>query len=258
MTAAYARAPGVLDGKVALVTGGTRGLGRAIVDGLAAAGATVVVSSRKEQACAEVARQVTETSGVPAHPLALHVGDWDAIEPAVASVVRQLGRLDVLVNNAGIAPSAPSLLEAGEALFDKTMAVNVKGPFRLMAVAGAHMVSAGGGSIVNISSIGAERPSPPEAAYAASKNGLNALTRAFAQEYAPTVRVNCVMPGAFATDMASSWDEEFVGKVVDRLPAGRLGHPAEVAALVVHLASDAAGYTTGALIPVDGGRTAVY
>ena len=247
-----------LAGKVALVTGATRGLGRAIAQALAEAGATVVVSSRKADACEHVAAEITEQTGTTAHPLALHVGDWDAIEPAVDSVVRDHGRLDVLVNNAGIAPLAPSAYDVGEALFDKTVDVNLKGPFRLMAVAGRHMHRAGSGSIVNISSIGAERPSPPEATYAATKNGLNALTRAFAQEYAPTVRVNCVMPGAFATDMAQGWDEEFVGLVVDRLPAGRLGDPRELADLVVHLASDRSGYTTGALIPVDGGRTAVY
>jgi NAD(P)-dependent dehydrogenase (short-subunit alcohol dehydrogenase family) len=247
-----------LAGKVALVTGATRGLGRAIAHGLACAGATVVVSSRKEDACVAVAAELAAETGATVRPLRLHVGDWDAIEPAVDSIIGELGRLDVVVNNAGIAPLSPTLLDVSQALFDKTMEVNLKGPFRLMAVAGARMVTAGGGSIINISSIGAERPSPQEAMYAASKNGLNALTRAFAQEYAPTVRVNCVMPGAFATDMASGWDEEFVAKVVDRLPAGRLGRPEEIAGLVVHLASDRAAYTTGALIPVDGGRTAVY
>jgi NAD(P)-dependent dehydrogenase (short-subunit alcohol dehydrogenase family) len=247
-----------LAGRVALVTGATRGLGRAIAHALACAGATVVVSSRKEDACVAVAAEIAAETGASVWPLRLHVGDWDAIEPAVDSIIAQHGRLDVVVNNAGIAPLAPTLLDVSQGLFDKTMEVNLKGPFRLMAVAGARMVAAGGGSIINVSSIGAERPSPPEAVYAASKNGLNALTRAFAQEYAPTVRVNCVMPGAFATDMASDWDEEFVSKVVDRLPAGRLGRPEELAGLVVHLASDQAAYTTGALIPVDGGRTAVY
>lgn len=249
---------GPLEGRVALVTGGTRGLGRSIADALAEAGATVIVSSRKADACARVATEITAATGVKAHPLPLHVGDWDAIEPAVDQVVDEHGRIDVLVNNAGIAPLAPSAMDVTEALFDKTIDVNLKGPFRLMAVAGAHMLRAGRGSIINISSIGAERPSPPEATYAASKNGLNALTRAFAQEYAPHVRVNCVMPGAFATDMASEWDDEFVGLVTNRLPAGRLGDPRELAGMVVHLASDVAGYTTGALIPVDGGRTAVY
>lgn len=248
----------VLEGKVALVTGATRGLGRAIALALSEAGATVVVSSRKLEACEETAAAIAARTGRAVHALRLHVGDWEAIGPAVDSVVAEHGHLDVLVNNAGIAPLAPTLLELSEGLFDKTLEVNLKGPFRLMATAGAHMAAAGGGSIVNISSIGAERPSPAEAVYAAAKNGLNALTRAFAQEYAPTVRVNCLMPGAFATDMSEGWDEEFLGLVTGRLPAGRLGRPEELAALVVHLASDAAGYTTGALIPVDGGRTAVY
>jgi NAD(P)-dependent dehydrogenase (short-subunit alcohol dehydrogenase family) len=247
-----------LDGRVALVTGATRGLGYAIAHALAEAGATVVVASRKLESCEAAAEAITKATGVAAVPLALHVGHWDNIEPAIDQVYAQLGRLDILVNNAGIAPLSPTLEGVSEALFDKTIEVNLKGPFRLMAVAGARMAAAGGGSIVNISSIGAVRPSPPEAMYAAAKNGLNALTMAFAQEYAPHVRVNCVMPGGFATDMADGWDEEFVGKIVDRLPAGRLGRPDEVAGMVVHLAGDSAGYTTGAVIPVDGGRTAVY
>lgn len=251
-------APRELEGKVALVTGGTRGLGRAIADAMSEAGATVIVSSRKLDACEKVAAEITAATGVKAYPLALHVGDWDAIEPAIDAIVAEHGRIDVVVNNAGIAPFAPSSYEVSAALFDKTVDVNLKGPFRVMAVAGEHMRKQGSGSIINVSSIGAERPSPAEATYAATKNGLNALTRAFAQEFAPTVRVNCVMPGGFATDMAANWDEELVGKVVDRLPAGRLGDPREFAGMVVHLASDRAGYTTGALIPVDGGRTAVY
>jgi len=247
-----------LEGRVALVTGATRGLGYAIALGLAKEGATVVVSSRKAEACEAAAEAITKETGVLAVPLALHVGQWDSIAPAVDRVYADHGRLDILVNNAGIAPLSSTLDSVTEGLFDKTIEVNLKGPFRLMAVAGARMAAAGGGSIVNISSIGAVRPSPPEAMYAASKSGLNALTMAFAQEYAPHVRVNCVMPGAFATDMADGWDEEFVGKIVDRLPAGRLGRPDEVVGLVVHLAGDSSGYTTGAVIPVDGGRTAVY
>ncbi|WP_314034540.1 glucose 1-dehydrogenase [Dietzia sp. CH92] len=248
----------LLAGKVALVTGATRGLGRAMAQALSEAGATVIVSSRKADQCEAVAREITEATGTAAHPLALHVGDWDAIEPAVDAIIAEHGSLDVVVNNAGIAPLAPTSLDVTQGLFAKTIEVNLQGPFRLMAVAGDRMVKAGGGSIINISSIGAERPSPQEATYAAAKNGLNALTRAFAQEYAPTVRVNCIMPGAFASDMAADWDSEFLGLVTNRLPAGRLGDPRELAGMVVHLASDQAGYTTGALIPVDGGRTAVY
>ena len=209
----------LLKGKVAMVTGGGRGLGFAIATALSEAGATVVLSSRKLDSCVAAAARISEATG---------------------GAVRALG------------------LEVSEALWDKTLEVNLKGPFRLMAVAGDRMMRQGGGSIVNISSIGAERPSAPEAMYAAAKNGLNALTRAFAQELAPVVRVNGVMPGAFATDMAASWDDRFRHLVLDRLPAGRLGRPDELASMVVFLASDESGYTTGALIPVDGGRTAVY
>ncbi|WP_213575310.1 glucose 1-dehydrogenase [Rhodococcus sp. USK13] len=247
-----------LTGKVALVTGASRGLGLAISRGLLEAGATVIVSSRKIEACEGAVAALNESGPGTAHPFALHVGKWDSIEPAVDSIIEQFGSIDIVVNNAGIAPLAKNLASVSEGLWDKTIEVNLKGPFRLMAVAGDRMVAARGGSIINISSIGAERPSPPEAMYAAAKNGLNALTRAFAQEYGPTVRVNCVMPGGFATDMAENWDDEFIGKIIDRLPAGRLGLPAEIAGVVTYLASDAAGYTTGAIIPVDGGRTAVY
>ncbi|GAA5055141.1 SDR family NAD(P)-dependent oxidoreductase [Nocardia callitridis] len=247
-----------LTGKVALVTGASRGLGLAIARGLRDAGATVIVSSRKFAACEQAVAALGAAPVGSVHPMELHVGRWDSIEPAVDRIIAQFGGLHIVVNNAGIAPSAPDLASVTEGLWDKTIEVNLKGPFRLMAVAGARMAARGGGSIINISSIGAVRPSPPEAMYAAAKNGLNALTMAFAQEYAPTVRVNCVLPGGFATDMSEHWDEEFVGKIIDRLPAGRLGRPEEIAGLVTHLASDAAGYTTGAIIPVDGGRTAVY
>ncbi|GAC84828.1 SDR family NAD(P)-dependent oxidoreductase [Gordonia paraffinivorans] len=247
-----------LNGKVALVTGASRGLGLAIARGLKEAGAAVIVASRKLDACEEAVASLADVPAGQAHPLALHVGRWDDLEPAVDGIIERHGSLDILVNNAGIAPLEKNLVSVSEALWDKTIEVNVKGPFRLMAVAGDRMRAAGGGSIINISSIGALRPSPAEAMYAAAKSGLNALTQAFAQEYAPTVRVNCVMPGSFATDMAENWDEEFIGLVTNRLPAGRLGRPEEIAGIVTHLASDAAGYTTGALIPVDGGRTAVY
>ena len=174
--------------------------------------------------CEAAAEAITKATGVAAVPLALHVGQLGQHRARHRPGLRRPrpprhpGQ-----QRRHRAALADAWSRVSEGLFDKTIEVNLKGPFRLMAVAGARMAAAGGGSIVNISSIGAVRPSPPEAMYAASKNGLNALTMAFAQEYAPHVRVNCVMPGAFATDMADGWDEEFVGKVVDRLPAGRLG-----------------------------------
>jgi NAD(P)-dependent dehydrogenase (short-subunit alcohol dehydrogenase family) len=251
-------ASGELQGKVALVTGATRGLGRAIAFAMSCEGATVVVSSRKPEACQETAEAITAETGNRTIPLPLHMGNWDDMEPAVEKIIDEAGQLDVVVNNAGIAPLAPSLLEADRGIFDKTMEVNLAGPFRLMAVAGAHMAEKGSGSIINISSIGAVRPSPAEAMYAAAKAGLNALTMAFAQEYAPHVRVNAVLPGSFATEMASNWDDEFIGLVTNRLPAGRLGEPDEITGMVVHLAGDRAGYTTGSIIHIDGGRTAVY
>lgn len=250
--------PSELAGKVALVTGGSRGIGLGICQGLAAAGATVVVSSRKADACDAAARHVRETTGGRAETLPFHVGRWAEIDAAVDEVHERFGSLDVVVNNAGIAPVADSLLEVDEQLFDKTVEVDLKGPFRMMAVAGARMAAAGGGSIINISSIGATRPSAREAVYAAAKAGLNALTQSFAQEYAPSVRVNCVMPGAFQTDMAAGWDDSFVEKTSDRLPAGRIGRPHEVAGAVVYLASDRASYTTGAVFAVDGGQTTLY
>lgn len=249
---------GELAGKVALVTGGTRGLGRAMAHGLAEAGATVVVSSRKADACEAVAAEIAEATGAQVIGVPMHVGRWDEIEPTMDVIESQVGPVTILVNNAGIAPASPSLVEQTEALFDKTIEVNLKGPFRLMAIAGDRMVRHGGGSIINISSIGSQRPSAGEATYAAAKAGLNALTQAFAQEYAPTVRVNCVMPGGFESDMSVDWAPEFLATVVDRLPAGRLGRAEELAGLIVHLAGDRAGYTTGAVIPVDGGRLAVY
>ena len=133
---------GDLEGKVALVTGATRGLGFAIASALARAGATVVVSSRKPESCEAAAEEITRATGVAAVPLALHVGRWESIEPAIDEVYARLGRLDILVNNAGIAPLSPSLVQVSESLFDKTIEVNLKGPFRLMAVAGARRAAA--------------------------------------------------------------------------------------------------------------------
>ena len=247
-----------LGGKIALVTGGTRGLGKVMASGLASAGATVVVSSRKQDVCDEVASDIERVTGARAVGVAMHVGRWESIEPTIDEIERTVGPIDVVVNNAGIAPVSASLAEQTEELFDKTIEVNLKGPFRLMAVVGERMYRRGRGSIINISSIGAKRPSAQEATYAAAKAGLNALTMAFAQEYAPTVRVNCVMPGGFESDMSADWPASFVATVIDRLPSGRLGRPEELTGLVNHLASDESSYTTGAVIPVDGGRLAVY
>jgi NAD(P)-dependent dehydrogenase (short-subunit alcohol dehydrogenase family) len=245
----------VLQGKVALVTGGSRGLGRVMVDTFAAAGADVVIASRKLDACKTAAEEVEAAYGVRAHPHAFHVGHWDEIDGLVDAAYDTFGRLDVLVNNAGMSPLYPSLEEVTEELFDKTIGVNLKGPFRLSALAGARMKAAGGGSIINVSSIAAVRPTPRELPYAAAKSGLNVLTTGFALSLGPEVRVNCIMVGPFLTDISQAWDMEAFEKHAQQFPLRRAGQPEEVAGIALHLASPASSFTTGAIFTVDGGSS---
>ncbi len=174
-----------LEGKVALVTGGSRGLGREMVLAFAKAGADTVIVSRKIDSCEKLAAEVTETTGRKALPVACHVGDWDAQEALVEQVYAKFGRVDILVNNAGMSPLYDSLGSITEALFDKVFDVNLKGAFRLTTLIAPRMVEAGGGSVINISSIAAERPTPSDLPYAAAKSGLNIITKGFAQEYGP-------------------------------------------------------------------------
>jgi NAD(P)-dependent dehydrogenase (short-subunit alcohol dehydrogenase family) len=249
---------GVLDrmgltGKVAVVTGGSRGLGRSIVQALAEAGADVVIASRKLDACEAAADEVAAATGRETLPVATHVGRWDDCDRLIDATLDRFGRLDVLVNNAGMSPLYESLAAVTEDLYDKTVDVNLKGPFRLCAVAGTHMAQNGGGSIINVSTIGSLVASPGELPYAAAKAGLNALTVGLAEAFAPTVRVNCILPGAFRTDVTKAWPPEMLSGEFAALK--RLGEPDEIAPLAVYLASGASSYTTGALIRVDGGVT---
>jgi NAD(P)-dependent dehydrogenase (short-subunit alcohol dehydrogenase family) len=242
-----------LTGKVAVVTGGSRGIGRAIVQALAEAGADVVIASRKLDACEAAAAEVRASTGRKAEAVACHVGRWDDCNHLVAETIGRLGRLDVLVNNAGMSPLYESLDKVSEELYDKTLAVNLKGPFRLAVLAATHMAAHGGGSIVNIGTAGSLVASVNELPYACAKAGLNALTVGLAEAYAPDVRVNAILPGPFRTDVTKAWPPEALdGRFV---PLGRLGEPEEVAPLAVHLASAASSYTTGAVIRVDGGIT---
>ena len=242
-----------LSGKVAVVTGATRGLGRAIVQVLAEAGADVVVSSRKPEACASVAQEVAASTGRRAVGIACHVGRWDDCNRLVSETLAQLGRLDVFVNNAGMSPLYESLDAVTEELYDKTLAVNLKGPFRLGVLAGTHMVAHDGGTIINVGTAGSLVASTNELPYACAKAGLNALTIGLADAFAPTVRVNAILPGPFRTDVTNAWPPEaLAGSFV---PLQRLGEPEEVAPLALHLASAASSYTTGAIIRVDGGIT---
>jgi NAD(P)-dependent dehydrogenase (short-subunit alcohol dehydrogenase family) len=243
-----------LTGRVALVTGGSRGLGRAVVQAFAAAGADVVIASRKLESCEQAAREVKESTGRRALPLAFHAGHWDEAEPLVDRVLSEFGRLDVLVNNAGMSPTYDSLDTVTEVLWDKVFDVNLKGPFRLATVAATRMTAAGGGSIINVSSMAATRPRPHTLPYAAAKSGLNAMTVAMAHAFGPTVRVNAIMAGTFLTDVSKHWDAEAFAKRAETFAAGRGGEPDEITGAALYLASDAASYTTGSILTVDGGQ----
>lgn len=241
-------------GKTALITGGSRGLGFEIAKGFARAGADVVIASRKLEACVAAAHEI-EKLGRRALPISAHVGKWDELEALVEAGWSHFGKIDVLVNNAGMSPVAQSLVATSEELFDKVIAVNLKGPFRLSALVGARMVSGSGGSIINISSTGSIRPQPHSAPYAAAKAGLNAITTAFAFAYGPKVRVNCILAGPFETDISKAWtnEEKEAYTVKSGSALQRLGHPYEIVSTALYLASDASAYTTGAMIRVDGG-----
>jgi NAD(P)-dependent dehydrogenase (short-subunit alcohol dehydrogenase family) len=240
-----------LEGKVAIVTGGSRGIGRAIVGAFADAGADVVISSRKLDACETAAEEVRTSTGRRAWAVACHVGRWGDCDRLMATTLEQCGRVDVLVNNAGMSPLYEDLGSVTEDLYDKVLAVNLKGPFRLGALAGTHMAAHGGGSIINVGTVGSLVASPRELPYACAKAGLNALTVGLADAFAPNVRVNAILPGAFDTDVTKAWTDEMRSGA--SIPMRRLGRPEEVGPLAVYLASDAASYTTGAIIRVDGG-----
>ena len=243
-----------LHGRTALVTGGSRGLGRDIALGLARAGADVMIASRKAEACEAAAAELAAETGRRVVGRGCHVGHWDELEPLLDAAWEEFGRLDVLVNNAGSSPLYDGG-EAGvtEALFDKVIDVNLKGPFRLTALAGERMARAGGGSIVMVSSVAARHASPGELPYAAAKAGLHALTTGFSRAYGPDVRVNCVMPGAFLTDISKAWDMAAFEERARAFSLQRGGEPHEIVGAVLYLASDASSYTTGAVLPVDGG-----
>jgi NAD(P)-dependent dehydrogenase (short-subunit alcohol dehydrogenase family) len=243
-----------LKGRVALVTGATRGLGRAIADGLASAGADVVVVSRKADACASTALELERDHGIAALPCAAHVGRWAELDGLVDAAYERFGHVDVLVNNAGMSPLYDQVADVSEELFDKVVGVNLKGPFRLAALVGTRMAAGAGGSIINISSMGAVRPRPDILPYAAAKAGLNALTIGLAFTFGPNVRCNAIMAGTFLTDVSKSWDADAFAARASTFALQRGGRPDEIVGTALYLASDASTYTTGAIIPVDGGQ----
>jgi NAD(P)-dependent dehydrogenase (short-subunit alcohol dehydrogenase family) len=245
-----------LSGRVALVTGGSRGLGRAMAQGLAEAGADVIIASRKLEDCERAAQEVERDTGRRAVAIACHVGHWNELDELVECAYSELGRVDVLVNNAGISPLYDSPSSVTEELWDKVLAVNLKGAFRLSALIGERMREAGGGSIINISSAGSAYPRGDIIPYSAAKAGLNAMSEAFAYAYGPTVRSNVIMAGPFLTDISKAWDMEAFETMAERFALKRGGRPEEIVGAVLYLASDASSFTTGAILRVDGGYTA--
>ncbi|MHB8695128.1 MAG: SDR family NAD(P)-dependent oxidoreductase [Solirubrobacteraceae bacterium] len=245
-----------LTGKIAIVTGGSRGLGREICLAYARHGATVAVASRKADACVSVAESIRRETGREALGIGCHVGDWAQCDALANTVRERFGHVDVLVNNAGVSPLYPSLAEVTEDLFDKVIAVNLKGAFRLSALIGSRMAEDRGGSIINISSIGAIAPSAHEVPYAAAKAGLNALAGGMARAFGPTVRVNTIIPGAFLTDISKAWDmNAFEQLARTQIPLQRGGQPHEIVGAALFLASDTSSYMTGSAITIDGGIT---
>jgi NAD(P)-dependent dehydrogenase (short-subunit alcohol dehydrogenase family) len=241
-----------LSGKVALVTGGSRGLGREMVLAFADHGADVVIASRKLANCEAVADEVRAT-GRRALAVAYHAGSWSDADRLAEEAYAEFGHVDVLVNNAGLSPLYPSLDAITEELWDKVLDVNLKGPFRLSVLVGSRMQQADGGCIINVSSIASQSPSPNEAPYGAAKAGVNNLTRSLAAAYGPKVRVNCIVPGPFLTDIAKAWDlDAFAKHSAPRIAMGRAGEPHEIVGAALYLASGASSYTTGALLNVDG------
>ena len=242
-----------LTGRVAVITGGSRGIGRAIAQCYAEAGADVMIASRKLEACQKTAADIGAATGRRAEAAACHVGHWDDCDRLVDRTLDTFGRLDILVNNAGMSPLYPSLIEVTEELYDKTLGVNLRGPFRLGVRCATHMATHGGGTVINVGSIGSLLAGPAELPYACAKAGLNALTIGLAEAFAPKVRVNSILPGPVRTDITNAWTPDM--KSGKNVPLGRIGEPEELAGLALYLASDASSFTTGAIIRVDGGVT---
>jgi gluconate 5-dehydrogenase len=245
-----------LHGKVALVTGGTRGLGLAIARGLAAAGATVVATGRREPWLTEA----REALGPGARVEACDVTDPAAVAALIAGIVDAHGRLDVVVNNAGVSWGAPAT-EMGVDRFRQVLDTNATGTFLVAQAAARVMAEGGGGSIINTSSVAGQRGSDPAVmaavGYNASKGAIDALTRQLAIEWAPMgIRVNAIAPGFFPTRMTEGLIARSEEAMIARVPMGRFGRAEELQGVVVFLASDAASYVTGQVLAVDGGLTA--
>ncbi len=243
-----------LTGRVAIVTGGSRGLGRAMALAFADHGADLVIASRKLENCETVADEI-RAKGRRAIAVAYHAAEWDDAQRLADAAYDAFDHVDVLVNNAGMSPLYPSIDAITEDLFDKVVGVNLKGPFRLSAIVGTRMAAGAGGSIINVSSTASQKPNPIDVVYAAAKAGVNNLTLGLARTLGPKVRVNCIVPGPFLTDIAKAWDmEQFERAARHSFALQRGGQPDEIVGAALYFASDASSFTTGSLLNIDGGQ----
>jgi len=242
-----------LTGRVALITGGSRGLGREMAFGLARCGADVVIASRNHDSCAATAKEIEDETGRAALPYGVHVGRWDDLAGLVDASYERFGQVDVLINNAGMSPVYDSLGSVTEKLFDVVLNLNLKGPFRLSALVGERMVDAGRGSIINVSSTGSIRPVPSIVQYAAAKAGLNSMTEGLAAAFGPAVRVNTLMSGPFRTDASKHWDMPVVEETARAHALARIADPREIVGAALYLASEASSFCTGSILRLDGG-----
>jgi len=246
-----------LTGKIALVTGASRGIGEAIAKLLAEQGAHVIVSSRKVEDCQTVADAITQAGG-SAEALACHVGSMEQIAEAFENIASKHGRLDILVNNAAANPYFGHILDTDLAAYDKTVDVNIRGYFFMSVEAGKLMRKNGGGAIVNTASVNGLQPGMMQGIYSITKAAVINMTKAFAKECAPfNIRVNALLPGLTKTKFAGALftNESMYKTAMQQIPMHRHAEPDEMAGTVLYLVSDAASYTTGECIVVDGGLT---
>lgn len=245
-----------LKGKVAIITGASKGIGKAIAEHFSANGANVVINSRKQEALELVADEISSKTGNEVLPIAGNAGDISFLNELLKATVNKFGGVDIIVNNAATNPVYGPSLECDASAFDKIMGVNVRTPFEFAKIAHPIMKSRGGGSIINVSSIAGITPDPGLGMYSVSKSALNMLTKVLAKEWGSDgIRVNSICPGLIKTKFSQAlWqDEKTLAHFTKRLPIARMGTTDEIAAIALYLASDSSKYTTGTILPVDGG-----
>lgn len=246
-----------LTGKIALVTGASRGIGQSIAELLAEQGAHVIISSRRQEDCEQVARSIVDSGG-SAEAMACHIGDLQQIGDIFAKIRDRHGKLDILINNAATNPYFGHILDTDVDAFEKTVDVNIRGYFFMSVEAGKLMRENGGGSIVNTASITALKPLQMQGIYSITKAAVVNMTRAFAKECAQyNIRCNAILPGLTKTKFAGALfdNEKFYKYAVSSIPMKRHAEPSEMAGSVLYLVSDASSYTTGETLVVDGGMT---